>query len=371
MVENIAGLRKYAPTEKTKLQLDAVMKVVELVSDGNISVRQIAETAGISEDDVVKLVLELGTWLGQSINAGKGAVVYEYSQAPGEVVEDIEGVLGQMDLFKTNTENYVVLPPGLEAEKVGRDMSKSVAQIVRGAPDETMLRRWLLRKHHSIRQVLGFEMVAAVHRFAQLGRLQDLEHLVARGNGNPQLAVVLVEAYDLLDVARGDALAALDELASGTIVDIDRIGVLVARVAWLAEASFGRIQRRLEMAREGAGDVAPIVSALKRLCHGTHLRPGRVGELTDGQVRCLCRAVGLDIEGACHKEVETVRGWVMETNPSDADLLIADGVRALRAGCGEVFKESLKKRACGQLDWADSLNEALAKASSTELEHVK
>ena len=360
--ETLKNLREFVPQKTKHVQLEAVMTVVELVCDGNTSVGAIAKASGLDEDGVIKLVLDLGTWLGQSINAGRGAVVYEHSLAPGEIVEDQDGVEGQMSLFKAHTDEYVVLPPGMETAKVGRDMSKSVAQIVRGAPDEAMLRRWLLRKHHSIRQVLGFEIVAGVHRFAQVGRLADLEELVVRREGNPELARLLVEAYDLLDVARGDALDALDALASRDDLDLDAVETLVARASWLAEASFGRIQRRIDLVRGGAGEVVDVLNAVVRLAASSAsvFRPASDGALSDGQVRCQVPKAGLDLEGVTHKEVETVRSWVSDADlTADADLLISDGVRALRAGCGELFRESLQKRAAGDLAWAQDLNEKL------------
>jgi hypothetical protein len=355
--EAIQRLRDRTQARTTSVTLDQVATVVTKVHEGSCSLTSMSVEARLTPDQVIGIVVDLGTWLGQSINAGAGAIVYEHDQAPGAV----EGA------------DYVVLPPGFERALVGRDLSKAVSQIVRADPSEPMLRRWLLRRYHRIHQILSFDVVASVHRICQIGRLGEIDQLADRnGEFQAELARVLYEAYDLLDIARDDACKAVVRLTekAGTPLlgdtTLTAIGHDLDQASWLQEAAFARLRRLIDEAKQ-SGSQSRLETGLAQLRRAATVDPATylptsVAMLNDGQVRRLAERQGLRITGTSHKEADTVRTWVADAGMTpDADLLLPAGIQALQAGLGDTFCDALERRGEGDLDWADELNAALVK----------
>lgn len=362
--EAIERLRALAPTRATPVTLNQVQDLVAMIGEGYYSLDQVTNQLGLERPQVIELVVDLGTWLGQSVNAGAGVPVVAYADAEG-AVEDVAGQ-PQMTLFKRAAPNGVVLPPGFGRKEAGRDLSKAVGQIAAAAPDEAMLRRYLMRRYHRIHQVLSFETVTLVHRLAQIGRLGEVDQLVERAGLNTELARVLVEAYDLLDVARQDAVDAVRHLLAAIErgeTDPAALRPLAAEARWLHQAAFTRLTEVLD---DPTASPVRTDAALAQFRRTVHLEVATfavrsVAELNDGHVRRLCEREGLRLEGTHFTEAETVRSWVTDAGmQSDADLLVADGIRAHRAGLGELFQQALALRAEGDLAWAEELNDRLA-----------
>jgi len=363
--EAIERLRVRVPQRETAVELDQASCIVEMIQDGWQGLDAIVSTTGLSRDKVLSTVVDLGTWLGQSVNAGANVTAVEFSKAVGDehMVTDTPG---QQSLFPQHTDTRVVIPPGFDRRAVGRDVSKAISQIVRADPDEAVLRRWLMRKHHYVHMVLGFETVAMVHRVCQLDRLGEIEELCDRGTFNHELARLLVEAYDFLDVARADAVASVQRVLDVEVdtVDLDAALRDAAEASWLHQAEFSRMLAALE-----SGSRLRITDALDRLQTAAGrapevFTPRGVCELSDGQVLRLAQREGFDTEGTNRTDADLVRTWVTEAGlGADADLLVADGVRVGRAGLGAEFREALARRAKGDLDWSEELNEALAQIS--------
>jgi hypothetical protein len=364
--EAIQRLRDRTQARATPITLDQVATVVAKVQEGNCSLDAMSAAAKLTSDQVIGIIVDLGTWLGQSIKAGAGAIVSEHDEAPGPV----EGT-GAGSQSRAHTDDYVVLPPGFERALVGRDLSKAVSQIVRADPSEPMLRRWLMRRYHHIHQILDFGVVASVHRICQIGRLGEIDQLADRnGEFQAELARVLYEAYDLLDFARDDACKAVMRLTEkvGTPLLGDTTLTAVARdlhqASWLQEAAFMRLRRLIDEAKQ-SGSQSRLEIGLAQLRRAATLDPvtylpTAVAMLNDGQVRRLAEREGLRITGTDHQEADTVRNWVAAAGmTSDADLLVPAGIQALQAGLGDTFCDALERRSEGDLDWADELNGAL------------
>lgn len=358
--EAIEALRAKVPQRSTPVSVTQAKKIVDLLEGGFHSLEQISDAAGLARVHAITTIVDLGTWLGQSINAGADCKVFTMDDAPYADV-------AQPSLFKGHSDDFVILPWGFERSAAGRDLSKAVAQIVRAKPDEAMMRRWLMRRYHRIRQVLGFETVALIHRLCQIGRLGEVDQLPSRGEFNFDLARILVEAYDLLDVARGDAVSSIEALMTHADEVLDRnmapnlalIETNLVNGGWLSEATLGRLLAAL---KENSERAVVVLSQFRRSVNASPVtyRPQAVAALTDGQVRRLAEREGLRLEGASYQEAETIRSWVSDAGMgSDADLLVADGIRAFRAGLGQLFQDALTRRAEGDLTWADELNDAL------------
>lgn len=369
--ESITKLRDLSPERPTPVSCQQLTTLVKMLDEAWYGPENIARVTGLSAAEVLTLIGELGTWLGtKGTGRQQAAATSTADAAPVEaLIARTRAGADQLSLFAQHQDGLVIVPAGFEAKATKRELDKSIWQIVQNKPDEALLRRFLLRRYHRIHQVLTFPVVAAVHRIAQLGRLGEIDKLASNGKWvNPELARVLVEAYDLLDVARIDAVAAIDTmvaLAEAPVIDRTALKGAMSRARFLAEADVVRVSRAVELEAAGT-EVDAVRPALVRLAARVgdapwSYRPADIAELNDGQVQRICAAAGLDLEAPAFQVEDSVRTWIVDAGfELEVDLLLPDGVRATQAGLGEVFQDALRRRAEEQLDWADELNEQLA-----------
>lgn len=374
----INGLRKLVPVRETPVTIEQMHKLVSMLDQAWYGPGQICDATGLPADVVFDLIIDLGTFLGQSVNGGQGAKVLEAAEAPATVVEAVRPRKGgpstnQLGLFSVHTDEFVVMPHGFERASAGRDLTKAIPQIVRSQPNEATLRRWLMRRYHRIHKVLTFDIVAVVHRVAQLERLDELDQVCVRnGRTLTELARVFVEAFDFLDVARADAAKAvrtLCDLADVADLTVEPMRSTIDRsmrqAEWLHEGVFTRLRRSFDISCD-LGEDRQLAKSLKILQRTVDEQraswePRHVADLSDGQVLRLSSREGLNVDMVRFDESEVVRNLVWAAGlGSDADLLIADGVRAVRAGLHDEFAAALSRRAEGELEWADDLNRRLA-----------
>lgn len=368
--DGIERLRTRTPERQTSVGIDQAVCLVDMLKEGWNGLSAVSAATGLAPADVVSTVVDLGTWLGQSVNAGAKATTVDFDRAVAQHRTGTDAV-GRPTLFPGHSDGCVIVPPGFDRRSVGRDLGKAIAQIVTASPDEATLRRWLMRRYHRIHQVLSFELVALVHRLTQIGRLGEVDQLCERnGAFNAELARILVEAYDLMDVARADAVEAVDRIADPSVRNLSEVAMEFPRASWLNEAEFARLDRALDSGNEVLADAALAEfrrcverGRARRASHGDVelLRPAGVTELLDAQVQRLAEREGLRTAAVEGTKADMVRSWVVASGQQpDADLLVAEGVRAERAGLGKEFREALARRAKGDLDWSAELNEALA-----------
>jgi hypothetical protein len=394
----IERLRAMTPETVTKVTVEQVVEILDVVSESPwYGPEAIAERVGLSADEVMDLIRDLGTWAGQAFGTDDGIAVVEAADA---AVSDDDG---QLQLLPTHRAGIVVIPLGFERRITRRELDRAIANVVslnatvritaeraasKGlsrkeraqytalledarAQREVTVSRWLLRRYHQVRQVLTYPVVAGVHRVAQLGRLNELDSLALGRNGwrNTELARVLVEGFDLLDVARLDALdglATLTEVAQRPEIDLDldadQLRRAITKTRWVAQGDIGRLAEALERSVEAGYDLG--LARQLRLVAAKAERSwplGSIAELSDGHVQRIAEASGLSIEDSSFAEEALVRRMITEAGLDvDADVLFNDGLRVVQAGLVEAFAAALARRATGDPEWAAELNASLA-----------
>ena len=361
--EAIERLRAHTPERVNSLSLKQITTIVAFMLKGE-SISEIAKRTRLSKEYIVRAIIDLGTWLGQTTRSSATLnKTLATSSTSLEIECEWEGPANnrfkQLGLFSAPS-------PATSSKQdkdllLGVDFSKSVVQIMSTNPDESLLRRWLMRRYHSVHQVLDFGVVTLVHRICQLNRLADIEQLPKRGVFNSNFARVLVEAYDLLEVTRKDAVTAVGHLTSQSTGDkFTDLETSISTASWLHQAVFNRLSVSVEL---NPSEVQPLLARLARdavSAPNTYL-PATIAELNDGQVLRLSQHVGLRVDSVSKEELAQVRSWVAALDMSqDSDILVSSGVLACRAGLGNLYQKSLEKRAKGSFNWAKTLNTALS-----------
>src|SRR5690606_30304411 len=103
----------------------------------------------------------------------------------------------------------VVIPEGLNPKEVGRDVWQSFGAILACRPSNADPTRFIARKYRRTSKAVTFEIVAAVRLFAHLGRLDEIDQVNPKSK---EFHSTVVSAYDLLEVARRDAMVGLATL---------------------------------------------------------------------------------------------------------------------------------------------------------------
>lgn len=354
--ESIAFLRKASRPQPGSWTLAMYQQLLAHLLA--ITPREETEQAlGVETDDLLDAIIALGVWLGQSKGGSKHRAL-PVSEVTGRLFWDEQPREG------------VVLPEGYEPKAVRRrDVRRSLANIVEHRPDEETLRRFVIRRDHFVVSVLTYGDVASTHVMVAHGHLQTLHKAAFASDQHfaPERGRMMVEAYDLLDIARADGAACIAELAAMAYaeeLDLSRIKSLIVRSRWMAEGDLAGIKVALE-SYGNLGDAGKLRKELrfldKKLASGlAYLQPVMIGELNDGQVFRLVQSMGLPTEETSHNLEDTVRAWIDEAGlTGDSDQLYAAGIQAWRAELEEEFKVALRKRAAGDFEWATELNAAL------------
>lgn len=349
MNPTIERLRQAEHAEERRLSLAEVRGVV----DGILAVRPLADiaaTTGLDDKTILDVTAELGTWL-THVHGGADATIVSAADH------------GQQQLLQAATgpaRREVVVPLGFE-RRAGhrRDVSRALAAIVVHAPDDKTLTRWLSRKYQPSRaNVVTFSIVSVVWRFATLGRLGEIDRINAN---NAAFAKLLVAAYDLLDVARRDAIDGVITLATADTANLDALAAACVKARWLNEGRIARLERTISLARSRPGVQRLLAKELRSFAAEVRAQPDTwaptgISKLSEGQVRRICQAAGLSTEGPKRAEEADVRRRLAELGlRADADRLVPDAIRAAQAGVAEEFWAAMELRAAGDPDWESAL----------------
>jgi hypothetical protein len=359
----VSTLRTTAGFERTPLEVAQVRRVVDMLRAGWYARETIEAATGLDTDELCQLVVDLGVWLAQSVGGTTDVDIVAPDEATPATVAETGVTAGrrrrpadnQLVLFPQHTANRVVRTWGLGRPEVTRDVSKALRTIVCVNPDDTTVTRWLLRRNHRSVPVVTYPTVATLHKVAQFGRLDDLGQLVrVGGTVNATLAGVLVGSFDLLEVSRSDACAALAELVAGAVPS-ER---LVRKAGWVDDDLGRRLRAALDDNRQ-------LDAVRRRLacCSAAELdryAPAHIGALNDGQVRRLAEQAGLDVTGTDHHLEVKVRAAIDAAGLNgDADQLVVLGVRSAQLGLWDSFVTALGRRADADLGWEDDLHAQL------------
>lgn len=355
------------------------------------SLEDIEGTSGLDKTSVLDVVAELGTWL-THVRGGTNTVVVtaaELSQQPlfqggnAPKANSASTKTSSKKLSKTSAKApakagskksskaksgpaiQVVLPVGFERSAPHRrDVARALAAIVVADLSDDIIVRFLARKYPSETTVLTFPIVAALWRFATLGRLDDMAEI------SPHLGFqrLLVAAWDLLEVARQDSADGIKELIAADVSDLDALRDACAKSRFVAEGELTRIERQITMAHEREAALPLLSRELSFLAQRVRANPmayliGSIAELSEGQVRRIAQAAGLPVDGESRAEEAEIRSRLQQMGlSSDVDRLVPEGVRASQVGVLETFWDACERRLAGDQDWDQSLRDAFEQA---------
>lgn len=305
---------------------------------------------------VLDIVVEYGTWLSRTYKSAPGR---PYVLAP-------EGV--QLQLFAAHTRSTakseraaLIVPRGYEAlagprPGSGKSGLNSVLTLLHYQPGADEAARYLHIERRRRERAMSFDMLAAVWGFASRGRLDDMLGL----GGDPRFVRLSVEAYELLETYRQDAVRGLVRLVGPESPDMGEVPELVTRCVWLAEGPLGRLSKAASI-----GDVRALASETSSVSQRVRSRailvPSRVGEMSAGQVRRIGHLSGLLDESSTFQEEREIRSRLRSMGfGKDAERLSADALAASRAGNIDLFWEAMDARSEGDMSWSDVLSEAVS-----------
>ena len=266
----------------------------------------------------------------------------------------------------------VVIPRGYEhGAYQTRDISRSLAAMVADRPDEAEIERFRARRFERPTAVLTADHVHLLHWTARHG----LAHkLLALGPKEHTLAQLLVKSFELLDVARLDALDGVRGLATADAETADpaELRSLVAEARWLFPAEFARLDQVIARVESD-----PDSPRLRSLLHGKLYNFGMwlrgnsaaaalvsVEHMSEGHLLGILGGAGL--LGDEHEERQVVAHLRERLTAfgfgNDLDREVPEGVRAWRLGRLADFLASREARAAGDADWSSAYAEALAGA---------
>lgn len=336
---------------------------VRSIVDGLLScdpLDAVAEAAGLSEDEVLALIAHFGTWLS-----------HVRGSASADIVEAAD-VTDQIFLVN-NVPGQVIIPPGFErSASHGRDVTRSLAIIVEANPDDKAIDRYISRQAPTT-SVLTFPIVTSLVKFDELGRLEEIGEV----SPSPTFRKRVVEAFDMLATAIGDANEAVSQIVPLTDTDdetvlanLDVLESAAAKLHWLQPREAAQLGKLVEYTRSNPAGAATLVSRLRTLRRLMMAEPAawrieRIGDLNQGQVQAIARASGLSVEGVSRSEETEIRQRLTQLGlKSDADRLVPQGVYATLAGVADEFWAAMEARASGDPAWASILEDAYGEDAS-------
>lgn len=259
----------------------------------------------------------------------------------------------------------VVLPRGFErGAEDRRDVRKAISAIIvahrRGLLTDELLTGYLDRKQPVRVVELGFAHVAVVWRHAVDGKLATIIEV----SEDHAFRQVIVQAYDLLEVARLDALSGVETLVAGNTSDLDALRRACAKARWVATAEINRIEDLVARVAQRPANVGALERELRYFAQRVRaLRgyvPATIADLNEGQVLRIAELAGLPTD-VDRTDERIVRKRLVELGfTSDLDQLTPQGVRSIQAGVGDAFWEAMTARANKFEGWRDILQDALA-----------
>lgn len=304
---------------------------------------------------VLDVIATFGTWLAHSV--GRAEVTSSYA------VNEEQSV--QTELFPVTKpakkrKNHVVIPEGYEPSGPHkRDVDKALCTIVAHKPGSEVIARFVARTYTTRQSHLGYPVVAGVWGFARHGRLASVDLV----SDDLVFQAQVIEAFDILDVGREDAIKAVEKLLGSVNVTPKEALKACDRAFWLDERSFSVLRKVAELAKKDPTETSRLSRELGLLrrkveLHRERYRPSQVSDLTLGQVRRICEINGIRVEPESRAEETEIRNTLKTLGFAvDADRLVPEALRCADSGTLDTFWEIMHARAEGDPDWSRQLQE--------------
>lgn len=304
---------------------------LEVVADAVTSMQTleyIVSTLGVEQEFALDEIASFGTWVAQS--QGKGDLPMSGRDE------------NQLPLFPSRDSHGAVGTSFQPMSLGGRDIRRAVNALATYRPGKDLIRQYQLKRAHSgASSLLTIETVGAVGFFARHGRISDL------GGVNPKDPVfhqVLVQAYDLLEVGRQDALIGLvhglglGELPAG----------VTREMALSATQALFREEADLLVRAFSTGNGRLIASTQSKLVGRVTADPERfsisdICGLSEVQVLNLARGNGLAVEADQKAEAEARKLLEEVGVVGNAHNFLPDAIHAVHTDTVDEFRRDLQR----------------------------
>jgi hypothetical protein len=353
----IGRLRARSAIEPTPPTLSQLKLLRDSLAQ-NQTLDHTARLLGCGTDETLRLIIEVGTWLRQSnrvplptLVEGDSLQLFNLPKAPRRGAWE------------------VVVPAGY-LRAGGKVIRRPLAALLVVHPDDQQLERWMARTYTASLPLLTFPVVAAVWRMATMGMLDKLEQV----SPSARFAKVAVEAWELLEFARRDAVDAIGQLtipalevARRPLTDerreafADKVAGLARTASWLSEQDLARVSRMAQEAKARPDAQQLLASELRHLrqrrdSHPGVYRIGHIGQIREGQMLRICQAAGLPTDPPDSARVAELRSRIKALGlEGDADQLTPNAVVADQVGVIDEFMAAVKARADGREDWLEQM----------------
>lgn len=360
--KQLADLENSKPTSS---QLNMIVQELQKCSD----ISTIALKVGLEESRVLDLVAGLGTWLTHSNKTAPKAIIETSDEALMDVLflgpwsHQIPETKRKRGRPKRQpiTEYKVTVPPGFDgASFYKRDVSKALAAIIVSPPNEETLTRYLVRTYNVRSSSLTYPIVSGVWYMAYANRLDKIDKVNAK---DPIFHLQAVAAYDLLDIARQDAVDAIKVLLEAEATDFQTILDAIVKCKWIAERDLTVLEDKVEVAMKRPAALKTLETELAyfksrvKNSPNTYL-PKEIRDLNVGQVRRISEAAGIQADGLASSEESKIRMKLKSLGlTSDLDILVPEGIRAAEIGQLDAFWDVMASRAEGDNSWGQALQE--------------
>lgn len=321
-----------------------VTTVVNSINNGEpyskLAKRMSAELS-INEEFITDIVAVLGTWLAHSL--GKSNAVYPYAEV--------------CDPCPTGEKRIPFGYAPTESNK--RDLAKALSAIIYHAPDTDTLERFVSRTYTGSKRQMSYSIVSGVWGLCVVGRLHNVRLISA----DAVFLAQVIEAFDLLDIAREDAVNGVQSLTrESNVADVMR---QCAKASWLDTHNFNKLRTAAEL--QSANDAGKqrfeyeLASFVARVEFNTKkYNPLKVADLTLPQVREISLLAGLPLEQTNKAEETEIRKTLKSMNlDSDMDLLVPQALICADKGNLDAFWTIMDSRINGNSSWLADLSDLL------------
>lgn len=294
-----------------------------------------------TDASITDIVAVLGTWLAHSL--GKSDLVYPYAEdcGPGSV----DGKRIPLGYAPTTTNK--------------RDLAKALSAIIYHAPDTNTLERFVARTYTGSRREMSYSIVSGVWGLCTAERLHNVRLISA----DPVFLTQVIEAFDIMDVAREVAVNSVKSLTRES--DVSDVLKQCDKANWLDEHNFNKLRASAEMQSVNeAGKQRfeyELESFVTRMEYNMKkYNPLKVADLTLAQVRKISLLAGLALEQANKAEETEIRKVLKDMNlDSDTDLLVPQALLCANKGNLDAFWAIMKSRINGNGSWLSDLSDLL------------
>lgn len=368
--------------------LPALITIVRDLNNPHLSLSEISQSCGLSEEDVKTAIIQLGSWITRARGKSGVDIVFLGDVAGAELqmtlfgnttnvpsglkkgiadTVDVPAVPAKASNFKRKGRvvlpvtygNQVLVHESLSPKLIGKDITGSIAEIIAAQPKEADLARYVQRTTER-EKMLMFEHVTTVWLFSRIGRLHELREI------NPTSAALsrcLAEGFDVLELARVNAMRAVRRLCADDVT-VDEVRDALVYLRPLAESLIRPLEGLVANAGRSNGERALRTELrwIKRQveANSANVLCPSIAHLNEGQVLRIAQAAGLHTDGSNRVEESEIRSRLAQMGLSgDADQLVGTGVQAIRLGLNDEFWEAVERRADGDPTWDRQLVSAM------------